>query len=431
MSGKKDVPVRLTAEQRDRMINATRAINETAQQLMEREELRQSAQELSNSCVSLITNLLQRQVNGLSEDVRAMSEEQNRRLTRMANNFNRSIREIQEQREKDRAELETSIHNMEERIAAKERSHREQAEFWISQTEAYFEDIAQYRHELFTPMQLSRLRELLGQVSQDMQTEAYQSAITSARSVFNQAVDLKERVVNAEIEWANYHSQFQQAFADLRSNLYYHQTMQFIISTDVGDETIDANIDYWTEGALTVIANGVAEIERLAERLNEVSTAELVQLLNTTNSLNEQLRNVCQRAKDALICSQMRAEIADNLADQLQQAGWEFVGYTYEGEEMNAPLHVKLRDMSGNEIVAIISPQQLQNTLGSNMEINFFDPYNNDENIRGIWVDGIIESLRRSGLDVGKPVTRPGYEVRQSDNEAIRNLEETARRKEQ
>ena len=36
MSGKKDVPVRLTPEQRDRMINATRAINESAQQLMQR-----------------------------------------------------------------------------------------------------------------------------------------------------------------------------------------------------------------------------------------------------------------------------------------------------------------------------------------------------------------------------------------------------------
>ena len=125
----------------------------------------------------------------------------------------------------------------------------------------------------------------------------------------------------------------------------------------------------------------------------------------------------------------MRAEIAGNLADQLQQSGWEFVGYTYEGEEMNAPLHVKLRDMSGNEIVAVISPQQLQNALGTNMEINFFDPYNNDENIRGVWVDGIIESLRRNGLDVGKPVTRPGYEVRQSDNEAIRDLAATASRK--
>ena len=53
MSGKKDVPVRLTPEQRDRMINATRAINESAQQLMQREELRQSAQEYSLRAAAL------------------------------------------------------------------------------------------------------------------------------------------------------------------------------------------------------------------------------------------------------------------------------------------------------------------------------------------------------------------------------------------
>jgi hypothetical protein len=431
MSGKKDVPVRLTREQRDRMINATRAINETAQQLMEREELRQAAQDLSNSCISLITDLLQRQVNGLSDDIRVMAAEQNRRLTRMANNYSRSSKEIQEQREKDRAEFETSLSALENSIAAKERTHKEQAEFWISQTEVFFDDIEQYRHDLFTPGQLDRLREFLGQVAQDMKLEAYQSAITSARNVFNQAAELKERVVNAEIEWANYHQQFQQAFADLRSNLYYHQTMQFIIETDAGTETIDANIDYWTEGALSAIVEAVSNIGSVSANINNLSTAELIRLLNSVQTLNTQLNDACQRAKDGLICSQMRAEIASDLADQLQQSGWEFVGYTYEGQEMNAPLHVKLRDMAGNEIVAIISPQLLQNTLGSNMEINFFDPYNNDESLRGIWVDGIIESLRRSGLDVGSPVTRPGYEVKQSDNEAIRNLEETARRKEQ
>ena len=43
MSGKKDVPVRLTAAQRDQLITATRQALESAQQLQQREELRQSA----------------------------------------------------------------------------------------------------------------------------------------------------------------------------------------------------------------------------------------------------------------------------------------------------------------------------------------------------------------------------------------------------
>lgn len=425
MSGKKDVQVRMTREQRDRLITATRQALETAQQLQQREELRQSAQELANSSISLITNLLQQQVNGLHDDLRSMAAEQNRRLTRLANDYARNIEELRKQREKDRAELQAGLDAIKER----DRNHREQAQFWISQAEVFFADIEQYRHELFTPNQLSRLRSHLAQVQQDMQSEAYQSAISSARNVFNQAVDLKERVVQAEIEWAHYHTQLQQAFADLRSELYYHQTMQFIIDTDAGEEHLDAQIDYWSGGMITTIASVVNQIAEVMAQINEVPTAELVSLLERIKELRQLMDKARERAKEALISSQMRAEMASTMAEHLQMAGWEFVGYTYEGNEMNAALHIKFRDNMGNEIVTVISPQDFLGELCNNMQVNFFDPYNNDESMRGIWVDGILESLRGVGLNVGKPVTQPGFEIRQSDNEALRDLDQTAAKK--
>ena len=425
MSGKKDVQVRMTREQRDRLITATRQALETAQQLQQREELRHSAQELANSSISLITNLLQQQVNGLHDDLRAMAAEQNRRLTRLANDYARSIEELRKQREKDRAELQAGLDAIKER----DRTHREQAQFWISQAEVFFADIEQYRHELFSPNQLFRLRTHLAQIQQDMQTEAYQSAISSARNVFNQAVDLKERVVQAEIEWAHYHTQLQQAFADLRSELYYHQTMQFIIDTDVGEERLDAQIDYWSGGLLSSVASIVDQIAEVMGQINEVPTVELITMLERIKELRQILDKARERAKEAMISSQMRAEMASTMAEHLQMAGWEFVGYTYEGNEMNAALHIKFRDNMGNEIVTVISPQDFLGELCNNMQVNFFDPWNNDENMRGIWVDGILESLRGVGLNVGKPVTQPGFEVRQSDNDAIRDLEQTAAKK--
>ena len=425
MSGKKDVQVRMTREQRDRLITATRQALESAMQLQQREELRQSAQELANSSISLITNLLQQQVNGLHDDLRAMAAEQNRRLSRLANEYARNIEELRKQREKDRAELQAGLDAIKER----DQSHREQALFWVSQAEVFFSDVEQYRHELFTPNQLSRLRTHLAQVQQDIQSEAYQSAIASARNVFNQAVDLKERVVQAEIEWAHYHTQLQQAFADLRSELYYHQTMQFIIDTDAGEERLDARIDYWSGGLLSSIASVVDQISEVMAQINDVPTAELIAMLERIKELRDLLDKARERAKEALISSQMRAEMASTMAEHLQMAGWEFVGYTYEGNEMNAALHIKFRDNMGNEIVTVISPQDFLGELCNNMQVNFFDPYNNDENMRGLWVDGILESLRSVGLNVGKPVTQPGFEVRQSDNDAIRDLEQTAAKK--
>lgn len=425
MSGIKDVQIRMTREQRDQLISATRQALESAQQLEQREELRQSAQELSGTCISLLTDLLQQQVNGLDDDVRRMAQEQNRRLHRLANNYARNIDELRKQRERDREEMQNAINELETR----DQTHREQAEFWVHQAEAFFEDIEKYRHELFTPNQLSILRTHLTQVEQDLQSEAYQSAISSARNVFNQAVQLKESVVQAEIEWSYYHTQAQQSFADLKSDLYYHQTMQFIIETDAGEEHIDAKIDYWSGGALSSASVVVRQIDEIMEHINEVPTAELVNLIERIKELRSLLDQTRENAKEALISSQMRAEMASTMAEHLQMAGWEFVGYTYEGNEMNAALHIKFRDNIGNEIVTVISPQEFLGELCNNMQVNFFDPNNNDENMRGIWVDGILESLREVGLNVGKPITQPGYEIRQSDNEEIRDLETTAARK--
>lgn len=425
MSGIKDVQIRLTRSQRDQLITTTRQALETAQQLQQRAELRQSAQELSDASISLITNLLQQQVNDVHDEVRTLANEQNRRLNALANNYAQSIEDLRKQRERDRAEMQASLNALKER----DRTHQEQAQFWISQAEAFFADIEQYRHDMFTPNQLARLRGHIAQVQQDMQSEAYQSAIASARSVFNQAVDLKERVVQAEIEWAHFHTQFQQEFADLRSELYYHQTMQFIIDTEAGEEHLDANINYWSNNQLSAIAEVVTQMESIMEHINDVPTAELISMLERIKEQRRLLDKAREDAKDALISSQMRAEMASTMAEHLQMAGWEFVGYTYEGNEMNAALHVKFRDNMGNEIVTVISPQNHQGELCNNMQVNFFDPYNNDESMRGIWVDGILESLREAGLNVGRPITKPGFEIRQSDNEAVRDLEATASRR--
>lgn len=204
--------------------------------------------------------------------------------------------------------------------------------------------------------------------------------------------------------------------------------MQFIIDTDAGEERLDANIDYWSNGLLSSGVGAVEQISGLMERINDVPTAELIAALERIKELRQLLDKAREDAKDALVSSQMRAEMASTMAEHLQMAGWEFVGYTYEGSEMNAALHVKFRDNMGNEIVTVISPENHYDELCNNMQVNFFDPYNSDESMRGIWVKVILESLCGVGLNVGRPVTQPGYEVRQSDDEAIRDLEATARR---
>lgn len=429
MSGKKDVFVSMTREQRDRLIAATRDAFDTAAEAHLLGVATEEADRLSDTCISTLMGLLHNQINSTNDEIRRLANEQNRRLRQQAQNFRNQIDEIRLQREKDREELLAEIHGVQERIEAKERTHRAIAEDWIAQAEAYFSDIEQYRHELFAPNQLTHLRTLLSQVAEDIKNEAFQSAISASRNVFNQAVDLKERVVSAEIEWAHYHSEFRHLFADVESALYHYQNLRYKLPTQDGEQEVDANVDYWTDGELSVIESEVVEIRERTAQIQELSTAELLTLITTLRSISIRIDETGEKAKEALICSQVRAELADSLARTLQESGWEYVGYTYEGREMNAALHIKLRDNLGNEIVTVISPEMNRDTLGNSMEFNFFSDYNNDENIRNIWIAAIIEQLRSAGLNVGKPKTKPGFENRSSDNQVLRDLERTASRK--
>ncbi len=364
--------------------------------------------------------------NRLLNSVRR-AHEQDRQLREQAENFNDTIADLESQMERNRQSMQNTINDIKANIQAKDNNHRKQAEFWISQTEIFFTDIEQYRHNFFAPNRLQKLKIELAQTSSDMQREAFQSAIASARNVFNQAAELKEMVVNAEMEWNFYYKKFQEALAGARSNLDYSKTMQFTFATEDGDETVDANINYWTEKALDRIEEKLAQIEQSAIKSNEISTDKLKEMTEALKQINAEMEIAETKAKESFVSSQLRAQMASKLGEVLINRGWTCDGGTYEGGEYNGKFHVKLSDVKGNEIVAVISPDE---NMANNIEINFFNK-DNDEKFRQTHLESIRNSLKESGLNIGEPTCRKGYETKISDNNAIKDIQATAAKKAQ
>lgn len=428
MSGIKDVYVTITQSERNRLVNTAKLACETAAQAQYRQQQTQRALNDANAKAAELSRVLNAEISGLNSEIKKMAQEQNRRLKCQADGFNRTIDEIKSQMAQDKLELQNAIKEVQESLDAKEQSHKQMAEFWIEQVSAFIEDIACYRHELFAPTQLNLLRSQLGLIRQDMESEAYQSAISSGRSLFERTANLKDVVVNAEVEWSHYYNELLNLLAQVKSDINYSNDMKFVIETENGDEEIDAQIDYWTDGELKSIAGLVQEIDNRIQDAENISTEELVAMINELKKYAERIKEVQGKAREALIASQLRADMAGTMADALAGAGWECTGYTYEGDECNKPLHIKFEDGNGNEIVAVISPDKVNDTLANNLAINFFDPYNNDESMRGIWVDSIKSTLDEAGLNAGTPTCREGYEVKASDNEQIRDIEKTRQR---
>ena len=428
MSGIKDVYVTITQSERNRLISTAKLACETAAQAQYRQQQTQRALNDANAKAAELSRVLNAEISGLNSEIKKMAQEQNRRLKCQADGFNRTIDEIKSQMAQDKLELQNAIKEVQESLDAKEQSHKQMAEFWLEQVSAFIEDIANYRHELFAPTQLNLLRSQLGLIRQDMESEAYQSAISSGRSLFERTANLKDVVVNAEVEWSHYYNELLNLLAQVKSDINYSNDMKFVIETENGDEEIDAQIDYWTDGELKSIAGLVQEIDNRIQDAENISTEELVAMINELKKYAAEIKEVQGKAREALIASQLRADMAGTMADALAGAGWECTGYTYEGDECNKPLHIKFEDGNGNEIVAVISPDKVNDTLANNLAINFFDPYNNDESMRGIWVDSIKSTLDEAGLNAGTPTCREGYEVKASDNEQIRDIEKTRQR---
>ena len=444
MSGIKECTVTMTRAQRDAMLNNTRRAEESAQLAMQREQMVQNALNIANSQLSSLTQTLNNEIAGLHADMRQMAREHNQRFQQQAYEFNDSISDVNRRMEEQRVELEnfiiqvrqqsehnrqqlqTAIDNINAKMEARDSTHKQVAEFWISQIQAYCGDVEQYRHNLFAPGQMARMRSELDAILHNMYHEAYQAAMASARAAFGNVVDIKDRVASAEIEWSFYHSAFLQAFAEAKSNLAYYQDLKFEIQMEHGIETVDAKINFWTNNALRRLNEDLEKIEAKGNQLQEVPTEELIRLLYSLNQVNAQMEAAADEARVALISSQQRAEMANKLTNALAGCGWDFNnetdGVAYEGEQHNRPVHIKMSDGMDNEIVAIISPDV---DMSNKLEIKFFSE-TNDEGRQRAWIDSMQDSLKEEGLNVSTPVCREGYERIPSDVNTLRDIRVTA-----
>jgi len=457
MSGLKETYVTMTSSEAARLRNSVQWAQESEAQARQREQRTQSALNAANREREALNRTLNNEIVGLHDDMRQMANDQNRRFREQADEYNRqlqrqateqnrqlqglkvetdkkfqqqeaAINDVRLQSKKDKEELQNQINSISVRIEAKENDAKKLAEFWISQTQAYINDIEQYRHNMFTPGVLNKLKGKLDQMLSDIKNRMYEAAIATARGLFNEAVDLKEVVLNAETEWLYYQGLFVQTLADTESNLNGCKELEFTFDMEHGTEKVDAKVNYWTNGSLDEVSGFISEVKQKTEQIQSVSTQQLIDYIDALNRQNVKMKVAADEAKEAMILSQKRAEMANQLADALEESDWKCENIVYEGGEQDQPVHVKLSDGMGNEIVAIITPEINTQDMSNKLELHFFDQ-ENDERERKKWIASIENCLKQDGLEVGKVQCVKGYEVKASDKMEIKDINATAKRK--
>jgi hypothetical protein len=393
--------------------------------------------------ISNLDNRLQRKIERQGQEIRRDMDTRFNKVSADISNLrgdlsrfeNQTIRQFAEQRqeylgliqqqgeqfahalEEQGKHFEKEIQNIHQHLAAEKKNKEDLAQTWANDTEQLLNAIDQsYRHEKFKPGELNALRDQFRQLYQsNFNNGVYEAAIGQCQQTYLQAKKLQLELEHLELEWNNHLNAAKLSATELIAACEANEIAQFVL--EEGDEPIEAKVDYWTEGKLSELRQ---RAEATQQRLNQPDNLTLDDLRQSTADSEEMrvmVELLAEQAKEALIASQLRNNIGQSIEDALNKAGWDITDAVYESEDFRRSVHVKLKNMAGDELVTIITPEKnADNTIQNHLNISFFDHSTNDENRRQESLRYITQTLQEEELECGTPQCAAGTENRPSDD---------------
>jgi len=344
----------------------------------------------------------------LEQQAQAIREQRREYMTLIQQQTEHFAQALDEQRR----ELEGQINTIQSHIVAKEQHAQGQAQQWLQNTQALLNAIDEsYDHQKFKPGELAKLRSELQIAEGNIALGHYEAAISTTQRTYLHSQELRLELERLTLEWNAYLTAARQNAAEVLAACDTHQTAQFTFETEEGAEEVAAEVNFWTYGALSELRQQVVEEQQKLESPQNLSLEDLKQSIANSEQRRLAGEALVERAKEALIASQLRNNIAQSIEAALENAGWEVVDATYEGEDHRGAMHVKLQNFAADELVTIIIPEEAADkTIRNRLNINFFDKNTHDEAFQQERLKRIVESLNEEGLDCSQPQCAPGTE---------------------
>lgn len=322
----------------------------------------------------------------------SLVEEQDRKFTGL-------ILEERQAREKGQQILQRQIDSVVDNLQAEREQKQQLAQDLLADVQMICQQMDQeYQHERFAPGKLAQLQGELELVQQNIEAGVSEAAIANAQQTYLKLADLRLELEQKEQEWQLY---YQAVFADLQ-NLLSEVDANRQVELEMGEgEDLDkfsVEVDYWTQGRFSDYEQNLQQLhQQLVEGESSLTTEQLKHLSQQILDQEPQLAELLEQAKLSILGSQMRAEIAANVVDALEELGYSRVGDTYEGDDNRNTFVVKLKNIAGDEVVTVIRPEA---EFGANsVSINTFSPTLVDEQATGQNAKAIFNLLKEAGIE--------------------------------
>lgn len=407
MSGQKVSYVNITDREYERFMNSAREVenieSKVSKQLKKQESKMRNEFDSQLNTIKIRNQQQKNMIQNLSSTMRSMEKDFQNNLNRLDNKINRV-----------NYKLDTLIKDIEN----KEESKKSQAKEWYKNASDSLDIVDTYNHNKFLPNRYEELQQKLNLSKSNIENEVYESSISQSQTVWQDAFKLRLELEELENEWNEYLKNAIESNNRLLATCDAQKTLELAFDTEDGDTTLEVDIDHWCKGELTTLKNKALDQQKILKNSKVMGVDDFKKLINESSTLEKEVLSLTQKSKDAIILSQLRSDMASDIVESLDDSGFELVESCFKSDDEREAIHLKMQNISGDEVVTIITPMENKK---NKLDIHFFD--DSDENFKQTRLQSMIERLADSGVECTKPKCAEGTKYNNIGDERVRDFE--------
>lgn len=362
--------------------------------------------EKNNERINKKFSFIQNTISNQRKEYKSLINEQNKvlnqRISKQGEIFNQKIK------------------SLEKSIKDKEKYQKNQALEWLKNAKDALALVDTYNHEKFAPNEYNDLKQRISLIDSNIKNGNYE--LSNSQNIWMDSYKLRARLEELENEWNTYLQLSQQSNAELLASCEAHEIVKIAFDTEEETIELEADIDKWCNGELTELKNKALEHQKTLQQTEDLKIDNFKKILEESYYINEEVVALTQKAKEAIILSQKRSDMASDIVESLDESGFEIVDSCFEEEDERKAIHLKLQNISGDEVVTIITPV---NNKENKLDIHFFD--DNDESFKQTRLSSILQRLQQDGIRCSTPQCVTGTEHQNRGNEQVRDFDKMKR----
>lgn len=225
---------------------------------------------------------------------------------------------------------------------------------WESQTRETMERIEKYRHELFAPGALEEIDRTLKDAAGFRADGFYQAAADTLYQAWQLARITEQRVLEGEKAWEEASVDYLTRYGCLQKLLQAMPNMPVEFTTDQGRETLTMDADFWSEGRVAALQEGLPE----QELPRDLTLEQVQQRSGLINERTGALSEAAHGAVEAFMASQQRMDVCDAVYTAFADRGWildEDGENGFEKEDSRRDISLSLRSAADDRLVFTFS----------------------------------------------------------------------------